>query len=168
MDVQIGKTYLQGQQARTVLKIEDNIVYYQTKTDRKLGPKYWHGRSIEDFVLWAAKATIQDSLEIVQKPMTSAKKRMTYLSRARQYFKFKAEKLREDFEFDSWAYQGLNWGDWDNYIVRLVCHSFGVCTIDQLYESEIDAANKLAIQIIDLIFDANIAALIRFEKKGEL
>lgn len=168
VELTVGTTYHRGKQERTILEVTDKIVYYVTKTDKRTNDKYKrdfkHGCTTDDFILWIAKAEVQDSAQLPQKNMTVAQKRAAYLSRSRQYFKYKAEKLRENFTFDSWAYQGLNWGDWDNYIIRLVCHSLGVCTIDQLYESEIEPANKLAIQIIDLIFDANVAALIRVEK----
>jgi len=166
-DFTIGLTYKRGQQERTIIGVTDKVIYYVTKTDKKTNAKYKrnykHGCSIEDFVEWAAKASIDDSItkEKNTPKTTNAKKRATYLSRSRQYFKRRAEKMREDFEFENWAYQGLNWGDWDNFIVRLVCHSMGVCTIDQLDESQINDANVLAIQIIDLIFGANEAVLNR-------
>ena len=166
-DFTIGLTYKRGQQERTIIDVTDKVIYYVTKTDKKTNAKYKrdykHGCSIEDFVEWPAKASTDDSIPQEQDTpkMTNAQKRATYLSRGRQYFKYRAEKLREDFEFDNWAYQGLNWGDWDNYIVRLVCHSLGVCTIDQLDDSQINEANILAIRIIDLIFGANEAILNR-------
>jgi len=160
-DLVVGTTYHRGKQERTILEVTDKIIYYVTKTEKRTNEKYKrdfkHGCTVDDFILWATKD--------LEKPMTATQKRATYLSRSRQYFKHKAKKLREDFECDSWAYQGLNWIDWNNYIVRLVCHSFGVCTIDQLHDSEIEAANKLAIQIIYLIFDTNVTSLIRVEKE---
>jgi len=168
--LKIGDTYTRGQQERTIVGITDTLIYYVTKTDKKTNAKYKldfkHGCVVEEFVEWIAKADmLGSSLEQLDVPKyTAAQKRATYLARSRQYFKYKCEKLRENFEFDSWAYQGLNWGDWDNYIVRLICHSLGVCTIDQLHESEIKAANDLAVNIIDLIFETNVAALIRKEK----
>ena len=165
LDLTVGVTYQRGQQERTIVEVTDKVIYYVTKTDKKTNAKYKrdykHGCLIKDFVEWAAKASTYDSIpkEKDTPKTTNAKKRATYLSRSRQYFKRRAEKLREDFEFENWAYQGLNWGDWDNYVVRLVCHSMGVCTIDQLDELQINEANILAIQIIDLIFDANEAVL---------
>lgn len=164
-DFTVGLTYKRGQQERTIIGVTDKVVYYVTKTDKKTNAKYKrdykHGCSIEDFVEWASKASTDDPIPQEQDmpKMTIAQKRATYLARSRQYFKCRAEKLREDFEFENWAYQGLNLGDWDNYIVRLVCHSMGVCTIDQLDELQINEANILAIQIIDLIFCANESVL---------
>jgi len=155
----IGDTYQRGQQERTIVDLLDSIIYYQNKTDKKLVLK--HGVSYNDFILWVSKATKKgDYGEFVVPPteLSVAQRRKTYLARSRDYFKYLFEKQHKDFSFEDWAYHGLHWADWE-YIVRLVCHSFGVSTVDQLEENQIEVANELATNLVAFIFKANVDML---------
>lgn len=163
----IGDTYQRGQQERTIVDLLDSIIYYQNKTDKKLGLK--HGVSYNDFILWVSKATKKGGYgEFVVPPteLSVAQRRKTYLARSRDYFKYFFEKQHKDFSFESFAYHGLHWADWE-YVVRLVCHSFGVSTVDKIEESRLEEANDLACDIVTFIFKANIDTLKAKERRND-
>lgn len=94
-----------------------------------------------------------------EKEESVATRRLTYLSPSREYFNQSLEKYRSKFTFDQRDSNGINWPDYENYIIRLTCHAFGACTIDQLNKKDLIAANKFATDVIDLLFDANIKYL---------
>lgn len=159
LDLTVGVTYQRGQQERTIVEVTDTIIRYQNKTDKKLGTV--HGCYTHEFANWALKAAKkEENGEFVAPPdqLTVAQKRARYLAPSRLYFKLRFEKMRKDFSFENWAYHGLHWADWD-YIVRLVCHSFGVSTVDQLEENQIEVANELATNLVAFMFIANIDML---------
>lgn len=155
----IGDTYQRGQQERTIVEVTDTIIRYQNKTDKKLGVT--HTCCQHEFANWALKASKkEENAEVVAPPdrLTVAQKRARYLAPSRLYFELRFEKMRKDFSFENWAYHGLHWADWE-YVVRLVCHSFGVSTIDQLEENQIEVANELATNLVAFMFIANIDML---------
>ena len=159
LDLTVGVTYQRGQQERTIVEVTDKIIRYQNKTDKKIGTV--HGCYTHEFANWALKAAKkEENGEFAAPPtrLTVAQKRARYLAPSRLYFKRHFEKLRKDFSFEDWVYHGLHWADWE-YIVRLVCHSFGVSTVDQLEEDQIELANELATNLIAFIFKANVDML---------
>lgn len=163
----IGDTYQRGQQERTIVEVTDKMIRYQNKTDKKLGTV--HGCYTHEFANWALKAAKKgENGEFVVPPdrLTVAQKRARYLAPSRLYFKRCFEKLHKDFSFEEWAYHGLNWADWE-YIVRLVCHSFGVSTVDQLEENQIELANDLATNLVAFIFKANVDTLKAKERRND-
>lgn len=95
---------------------------------------------------------------VSSKPTTMAYKNLHNLEIAREHFKTREDKLRDQFDAGLWMYQGLNWPDW-NFIVRLVYHAYGVSTAGNILEAHIKDANNLAIKLVDDVFDANILYL---------
>lgn len=159
LDLTVGVTYQRGQQERTIVEVTDTMIHYQNKTDKKLG--MMHTCCKHEFANWALKATKKDDYgEFVVLPtrLTVAQKRTRYLARSRDYFKYHFEKLHKDFSFESFAYHGIHWADWE-YIVRLVCHSLGVSTVDQIEEDRLEEANDLACDLVTFIFNTNIRTL---------
>lgn len=92
---------------------------------------------------------------------TDAYRSLHNLERARNHFKQRAEALREEFEYELWGREGLNWNDWSNQICKMICHVYGVCIISKLREEELEEANDFAIKIIDELFDENVKHLKR-------
>jgi hypothetical protein len=159
LDLTVGVTYQRGQQERTIVEVTDTMIHYQNKTDKKLG--MMHTCCQHEFANWALKAAKKgENGEFVAPPdrLTVAQKRARYLAPSRLYFKRRFEKQHKEFSFEDWAYHGLHWADWE-YIVRLVCHSFGVSTVDQLEENQIELANELATNLVAFIFKANVDML---------
>lgn len=97
------------------------------------------------------------------KTNSKAYKNLHNLERSREYFKTRIEELREVFAFGVWSKNGINWPDW-NYIIRLVCHIYGVTKAGDIPEKFLEDANDLAIRLVDEIINGNIKFL---NSKGE-
>jgi hypothetical protein len=95
---------------------------------------------------------------------SSSYKNQNNLKPARDHFKFRAEKLRSDFEFSIWSGNGLNWPDWE-FIKKLVCHTYSVSSAGGIEDNLLEDANNLAIDIINKIFDVNEITLKRIREE---
>jgi hypothetical protein len=98
---------------------------------------------------------------------SAAYRNQNNLKEAREYFKVRAEKIRKDFNFEIWSNNGLNWPDW-TFIIRLVCHAYGVSTISGIADELLDEANGLATELTDKVFSINEKTLKRIKASMEL
>lgn len=84
------------------------------------------------------------------------------LERAHGYFRSKYYQMVERNPFEVWGRHGVPYADWDKIRI-MVCHAFGVNIVKHLPEDKIEAANDLAISVIDLIFAQNEKTLMKDE-----
>lgn len=88
------------------------------------------------------------------------------LEPAKDYFKKRFDQMHSDFAFDIWTYHGLMWSDWDK-IRMLVSHTYGISLVKNIPEDRLEAANNLAIAMIDLIFEQNYETLNKLKEIKE-
>lgn len=79
---------------------------------------------------------------------------MHNMERAKDHFWDRFYAMHEKHSFDIWSPNGIASVDWD-LIRKLVCHANGVSIVKDIPPEKLDAANDLAIQILDLVFDYN-------------
>ena len=80
---------------------------------------------------------------------------MNNLKPACDYFWARYHNITDSYVFDIWSPYGIPSGDWD-MIRKLVCHAYGVSIVKDIPSEKLDDANKLAKQIIDMLFAVNI------------
>lgn len=83
---------------------------------------------------------------------------MNNLKPACDYFWMNYHNVTNSYEFDIWSPYGIPGSDWD-MIRKLVCHAYGVSIVRDIPSEKLDYANKLAKQIIDMLFAININEL---------
>lgn len=88
------------------------------------------------------------------------------LEPAKDYFKKRFDQMHSDFAFNIWTYHGLMWSDWDK-IRMIVSHTYGTSLVKNIPDDQLEAANGLAIAIIDLIFERNYETLNKIKESKE-
>ena len=91
---------------------------------------------------------------------TLAYRNLHNLERSREHFRQRYDSImapyRKTYEPDPII---VGWDDWNNRIIRLVCHAYGVTQCGQIEDDELEMANDFAIKLIDEIFDEHVKHL---------
>lgn len=102
----------------------------------------------------------------VDKTKSASYRNQHNLAPARNHFKNKRDDIRKEFHTVAYMSHGINWPDW-SLITRLVCHSYGVSTIGRISDDLLESANKMAIQLVDTLFNTNEETLRRVSVKED-
>jgi hypothetical protein len=105
-------------------------------------------------------------MNITKKEKSASWKNNNNLKPARDHYQVRRDKIHENFEFEVWTINGLNWPEWE-FVRKLICHTYGTSMASGIKDDMLESANALGISMIDSLFDANEKHLINVKNQME-